>query len=130
MRWVLPLVLLGLLPMLLNQAEGPRRLFEDSFSAPVKVGQVDGSQSPEGANRRVTDAEGKVLVDHGALRIRPMQTPGYGRASLAYALMSARGGGSSTSGYRSGIGSKNPTPWPWGPSLRPTPATPLRVPTP
>jgi hypothetical protein len=70
--------------MAFDQGEGPVRLFGDSFARPVKVGQVDQSQSPEGATRLVTDLEGKVLVDHLALRMRPLQAPGYGRASLAY----------------------------------------------
>jgi hypothetical protein len=45
---------------------------------------VIGQRSPAGVLRAGVDVEKSISSDHGALRIRPLVQPGWGRAGLAY----------------------------------------------
>jgi hypothetical protein len=59
----------------------------DQFSADVPRGRVDGTPASGGrapAVRHITDAEGMISIDHGALRIPTLATPGFGRSALSY----------------------------------------------
>lgn len=71
---------------------GGRLLLLDWFPDDLAVGAIDGSVGPAGAIRIVTDAEGLVSADNGALRLRPLRRPGWGRESLAYGPFARRPG--------------------------------------
>jgi hypothetical protein len=58
--------------------------FNDSFDDERPPGQVIGRTGPAGVARHGADVEGIIGIDNGALRIGPLTTPGWGRASLAY----------------------------------------------
>ncbi len=57
---------------------------KDNFSDPHPLGQVVGQPNAEGIVRGGRDVEGVMAVDQGALRIRPLLHPGWGRSALAY----------------------------------------------
>jgi hypothetical protein len=67
-------------------------LAADSFTGDIDAGAVIGSGDPAGPARLGVDAEGCMSVDRGALRIEPLQVPGWGRCGLAYGPYEARGG--------------------------------------
>lgn len=54
----------------------------DDFSD--ALGKVIGTESKSGHLRQGADVEKTLAVDNGALRIRPMVTPGWGRCAIAY----------------------------------------------
>lgn len=56
----------------------------DRFDLDLPAGAVVGSVGPDGTVRRGLDAEGLMAVDNGALRIRPLARPGWGREGIAY----------------------------------------------
>jgi hypothetical protein len=56
----------------------------DRFTVDVPPGAVVGSVGPAGARRLGVDAEGRIGIDHGALRLRPLAEPGWGREGIAY----------------------------------------------
>src|SRR5690606_29168315 len=62
----------------------PAVLLEDSFGEDLRSGRVVGSRTTDGHLRGGIDVEGVLAVDNGALRIRPLIEPGWGRAGLAY----------------------------------------------
>ncbi|PZF79911.1 oxidoreductase [Jiangella anatolica] len=67
-------------------------LFDDDFTAPVPLGMAIGSAAPGGRQRGGVDVEGVVGVDNGALRIRPLDRPGWGRSGVAYDPVERRPG--------------------------------------
>ncbi len=58
--------------------------FTDDRGRGKVLGSVAGAGASGGATRGGVDAEGLLAVDGGALRIRPLANPGWGRAALAY----------------------------------------------
>lgn len=58
--------------------------FSDRFDRDLPAGAVVGSTGPANAIRGGVDAEGLMGVDHGALRMRPLARPGWGREGIAY----------------------------------------------
>jgi LmbE family N-acetylglucosaminyl deacetylase len=56
----------------------------DRFIDATPAGEVLGSVGPAGALRLGRDAERRLSIDHGALRMPQMTTPGWGRESLVY----------------------------------------------
>src|SRR5258705_6355466 len=65
-------------------AAEPRLLVCDTFSDDRRMGKVLGSEGPEGSTRGGADVEGVLSIDHGALRIGMLASPGWGRAGVAY----------------------------------------------
>ena len=63
---------------------GDEILMSDSFGQDLPAGTVVGSTGADGAVRRGRDVEGLMAVDNGALRIRPLTRPGWGREGIAY----------------------------------------------
>ena len=59
-------------------------LLDDSFAADTAAGAVIGSSASDGGTRLGTDVEARLSIDHGALRIEPLEVPGWGRCGLAY----------------------------------------------
>lgn len=64
--------------------DGSRILLLDRFERPVEPGGVIGSHASDDHTRRGVDREGTLSIDGGALRIRPLMEPGFGRAGIAY----------------------------------------------
>jgi LmbE family N-acetylglucosaminyl deacetylase len=64
----------------------------DRFLDDRPAGTVMGSVGPNGALRLGRDAERSMQVDHGALRIRMLETPGWGREGIAYGPVTRRPG--------------------------------------
>ena len=56
----------------------------DRFTGVLPAGTVVGSVAADGTRRRGVDVEGRIGIDHGALRFRPLETPGWGREGIAY----------------------------------------------
>ena len=59
-------------------------LLSDDFTEDLPLGAVVGSVGRSGARRTGVDVEGRIGADNGALRIKPLQRPGWGREGLAY----------------------------------------------
>ena len=57
---------------------------KDSFASSCQLGKVVGQTDTDSIMRGGRDVEGVMAIDHGALRIRPLLHPGWGRAALAY----------------------------------------------
>jgi hypothetical protein len=66
--------------------------FIDAFSDERSAGRVIGTTTAQGILRAGADKEGVLGVDHGALRIRPLNRPGWGRAGIAYGPYARRNG--------------------------------------
>ncbi|MGE3619306.1 MAG: nucleotide-binding protein [Acidimicrobiia bacterium] len=56
----------------------------DRFDDDLPIGEVIGTVGPAGALRRGVDVEGRIAIDNGALRFRPLAQPGWGREGIAY----------------------------------------------
>lgn len=65
---------------------------QDDFVRDLAPGAVIGSTTPDGHRRWGADPEGVLTARGGALRIRPLAEPGWGRASLAYGPFRRRAG--------------------------------------
>lgn len=65
-------------------AVGPLTLLSDTFDDDTALGAVLGSRSRDGTARGGVDVEGCIGIDNGALRMRPLRRPGWGREGLAY----------------------------------------------
>jgi len=65
-------------------AASVRVSFSDRFTVDRPPGTVVGSVGPTGALRSGVDAEGRISIDNGALRLRPLQRPGWGREGISY----------------------------------------------
>lgn len=61
---------------------GPR--CSDRYTSDLAAGTVVGSVAPDGTRRTGVDAEGLIGIDNGALRLRPLGRPGWGREGIAY----------------------------------------------
>ena len=66
-----------------QQAKTSRTILDD-FSIARSPGKVIGTQSASEHTRQGADAEKVLSIDNGALRIRPLVNPGWGRAGIAY----------------------------------------------
>lgn len=64
----------------------------DIFDQEVPFGEVIGSLSSDKAIRWGVDREAKISVDKGALRLSPLDQPGWGRQALAYGPFERRAG--------------------------------------
>ena len=67
-------------------------LVADDFAVPVRAGHVVGSATEAGLPRRGADRESVVSIRDGALRIRPLVIPGWGRAGISYGPFERRNG--------------------------------------
>ena len=68
------------------------KTFSDRFADPVPAGRVIGTQVCDGVVRRGVDKEGTLGIDNGALRIRPLVKPRWGRSGIAYGPYPRRNG--------------------------------------
>jgi len=66
--------------------------FLDRFTDDRPRGTVVGSTAPSGVRRTGIDVERVISVDHGALRIRPLLQPGWGRSQITYGPYRRRDG--------------------------------------
>jgi hypothetical protein len=64
----------------------------EDFTQPRRAGSVVGAAMPQGGLRRGVDREGVIGIDNGALRIKPLIDPGWGRAGIAYGPFERRNG--------------------------------------
>ncbi len=67
-----------------SRARAARVLVDDRFEGEVARGRAIGTRASDGSDRHVTDAEGAIGADHGALRIATPARPGWGRTGIAY----------------------------------------------
>ncbi len=65
---------------------------QDRFPHSLPPGAVIGSLAPDGSARLGVDAEGKLSIDSGGLRIGCPDEPGWGRHALVYGPHARRGG--------------------------------------
>ena len=73
--------------------EPARSLLNDTYDdVSVARGSVVGSTATTGARRGGVDAEGLMSIDNGALRLRPLSRPGWGREGVAYGPLPRRPG--------------------------------------
>lgn len=56
----------------------------DRYTGDAPAGTVVGSVGAGGTLRRGVDIEGRIGIDNGALRLRPLDQPGWGREGIAY----------------------------------------------
>jgi hypothetical protein len=63
---------------------GLERSVADSFEQSGELGEFRGERADLPVSRLVTDAEGVLSADNGALRIAPLIESGWGRVGLAY----------------------------------------------
>ena len=75
-----------------DRAGKPRVLIADGFPVALPSGRVVGSATTTGAVRAGTDAEATLSVDGDALRIAPLDRPGWGRSCLSYGPFDVRPG--------------------------------------
>lgn len=71
---------------------GVRVLLADTFVGEAAAGRVIGTASQTGQPRGGRDVEGRIGMDNGALRMKPLERPGWGRESLAYGPFPRRAG--------------------------------------
>ena len=64
----------------------------DDFAMPLPSGAVVGAPNPQGGQRKGVDREKVISIDNGALRIKPLIQPGWGRAGIAYGPFERRNG--------------------------------------
>lgn len=69
----------------------PTILVSEDFAVPQRAGIAVGGHN-DGSQRRGVDLESVVSVDNGALRIKPLIDPGWGRAGVAYGPFERRNG--------------------------------------
>src|SRR5690606_35231118 len=67
-------------------------LLVDTFTDAVPEGHVVGSPSPDGRPRSGIDREHVMRIADGALRLRPLCRPGWGRLGIAYGPFARRPG--------------------------------------
>lgn len=73
-------------------AATPTLSLSDTFSDDRRAGRVIGSTGTDGTTRAGVDVERVISIDHGALRIRTLATPGWCRAGIAYGPYRRRSG--------------------------------------
>jgi hypothetical protein len=78
----------------LSQPDAPRSvpLLSDTYDDDRALGSVLGTASTSGAPRGGVDVEGRLAIDNAALRMRPLQRPGWGREGIAYGPVPRRPG--------------------------------------
>src|SRR5262245_42797014 len=64
----------------------------DSFADDRSAGTVIGSRGPSGVVRCGVDVEGRISIDHNAVRLAPLLHPGWGRQGLSYGPFSREPG--------------------------------------
>lgn len=64
----------------------------DHFDADAAPGSLTDTVTPTGHRRLLTDVEGRIGADNGALRIQPLAQPGWGRCGIAYGPFERRAG--------------------------------------
>jgi hypothetical protein len=74
-----------------QSTEDESRMFDD-YADNRAVGDVIGSSLSGGIVRHGVDVEGVIGIDNGALRIRPLVRPGWGRSGISYGQFSRRNG--------------------------------------
>ncbi len=82
-------------PILLGKKRPPARLralVVDVFTDDRSAGRVLGTKATTGAGRLVRDTERVMAIDHGALRLQPLITPGWQRQGIAYGPFSRTAG--------------------------------------
>ncbi|OZH51998.1 nucleotide-binding protein [Hydrocoleum sp. CS-953] len=58
--------------------------FIDSYDENLAQGKVIGKKNSSGIIRKGIDTEGIISIDHHAIRIQPLNQPGWGRSGIAY----------------------------------------------
>ncbi len=69
-----------------------RSLVSDQFRDERSPGRVLGTRASSGVRRLGRDAERRLAVDHGALRMQPLLVNGWGREAIAYGPLSRKPG--------------------------------------
>jgi hypothetical protein len=64
----------------------------ENFAQARRTGSVVGGPLPQGGLRKGVDRERVIGIDNGALRIKPLINPGWGRAGIAYGPFERRNG--------------------------------------
>lgn len=64
----------------------------DRYTDDQPAGQVIGTRLSDQTQRQGCDREGQMAIDHGALRLQPLLTPGWGRQGIAYGPYPRRNG--------------------------------------
>lgn len=75
-----------------NSLAGAGPLLSDTYDDDRALGTVLATRSSSGALRSGVDVEGRIGIDNGALRMRPLQRPGWGREGIAYGPVTRRPG--------------------------------------
>lgn len=85
----------------------------DDFGSDVPAGRVIGTTTRSGHQRQGVDDERVMSIDHGALRIKPLVRPAWGRSELTYGPLMMREGLVASIVLLNGRnGSENLDPWP------------------
>jgi hypothetical protein len=128
-------------PILLGKQRPRTRLrapVVDSFTDDRAAGRVLGTAATTGARRLGRDVERQMAIDHGALRLQPLITPGWQRQGIAYGPFRRTPGltlaVAVTNGHNTSQGSRLPEDllrrlWRWarGPEVDPLPQRMLRA---
>ena len=64
----------------------------DRFGTDTRSGRVIGTTTRTGHRRHGTDVERVMSIDHGALRVKPLIRPGWGRTAIGYGPFVMRDG--------------------------------------
>src|SRR4029079_5434244 len=110
----------------------------DAFTDDRAAGRVLGTAATTGARRLGRDVERQIAIDHGALRLQPLITPGWQRQGIAYGPFRRTPGlnlaVAVTNGHNTSQGSRLPEDlvrrlWRWarGPEVDPLPQRMLRA---
>ena len=75
-----------------HSASAEPKLVSDKFTEDGAPGAVIGTRLPDGTERKGIDVERVIGIDNGALRIRPLKKPGWGRSGIAYGPYARRNG--------------------------------------
>lgn len=90
-------------------------IITDFFTDDRRPGRVVGTAGASGAVRGGCDVERQIAIDHGALRLQPLITPGWGRQGIAYGPFSRTHGltfaVSVLNGHNTSQGSSIPEPF-------------------
>ncbi len=70
----------------------PRQPLYDRFEDERPSGKVVGTPATSGVMRGGVDAEELMCIDNGALRLRPLAKPGWGREGVSYGPVRRKGG--------------------------------------